>query len=87
MGTQWCLERVQVWRSIHEPARVVEGAAGDAAAVGKELEGPRYRALVGAVLVGLELAAGDLDIFLAEVNADAEGAAGAALAELAVDPV
>src|SRR6185503_14791126 len=81
-----------------QPARVVEGAAGDAAPAGKDFRGPGHRgaaigaelhaqpasALVGAEAIGLELPAQQLEILVLEIDADAESAAGAALARLAV---
>src|SRR6185436_8701885 len=81
-----------------EPACVVERAAGDTTAAGKDFRGPRHRgaaagaelhaepaaALVGAEAVWLELAAQQLEILLLEIDADAEGAAGTALARFAV---
>src|SRR5574339_237760 len=81
-----------------DPAPVVEAARRHAAAFGHHLERPGERvaasraelhaqpaaAFVGAVLVGLELALQELEVFLLHVDADAERAAGAALAEGAV---
>src|SRR5687767_4912549 len=81
-----------------EPARVVQSAAGHGAAAGKDLRGPGDRgaavgaelgaqpaaALVGAVLVRLELAAQQLEVLGLEIDADAESAAGAQLAGAAM---
>src|SRR5215210_796222 len=81
-----------------QPARVVERAARDTPPAGKDFRGPRHRgaaigaelhahpaaALVGAEAVRPELAAQQLEILVLEVDADAEGAAGAALAGPAV---
>src|SRR5262245_62146193 len=80
-----------------EPVGIVERAAGERAQARIELQGPAHRAaavgaelhlqpapaLVRTELVGLELAA-QLDIVLVEIRADAERAAGAALAIAAV---
>ncbi len=81
-----------------DPAPVVEAARRHAAAFGHHLERPGERvaaaraelhaqpaaAFVGAVLVGPELALQEPEVLLLHVDADAERAAGAALAEGAV---